>query len=329
MSKSYREIDYRLRLAKNVERKMLAEAFRRLSKFARVDFYRYVGMGSLYFSDFILFHRALGFRQMISIEKAENAVNQERFRFNQPFKCVQIEFGSTNSVLPKLSWEMNNVVWLDYDGKLTKEVLADTFLIASQIASGSMFLISINSNSFGNPDEEDDKSEEDSKLLSPLKALEKILGKEKIPAGTTKTDLEGWKLAEIYRQILNNEIEEALNERNQVLTIDKRVQYQQLFNFHYEDGAKMLTVGGIFYTEESKLKLDECVFHELDFYRPHNESYRINAPLLTFKEIRALNVCLPFDDKDCEQPLPPISESDKNKYAQLYRYYPTFAETEI
>lgn len=325
MAKSYREIDYRLRPAKNVERKMLAEAFGRLSKFARVDFYRYVGMGSLYFSDFVLFHRALGFREMISIEKEENLTIQERFNFNKPFNCVDIKFGSTSAILPNLSWDSKNIVWLDYDGKLNKEILADTFLVISQITSGSIFLISVNSKILEITDEEGN-------TLPPVEALERAVGKNKIPSGTTKDDLTGWKLAEIYRQIITNEIEDALNERNQSLPSNQRIQYQQLFNFHYEDAAKMLTVGGIFYTEDLKSAFDECAFHELDFYRPEDKSYLLGkVPILTFKEIRALNSCLPFEDNDTQykQSLPPISDEDKNKYARLYRYYPTFAETEI
>jgi hypothetical protein len=325
MSKSYREIDYRLRPAKNVERKMLAEAFGRLSRFARVDFYRYVGMGSLYFSDFILFHRALGFREMISIEKEENATIKERFDFNKPFNCVDIKFGSASSILPNLSWDAKNIVWLDYNGKLNKEILADTFLVVSQIALGSIFLISVNSKIL-------EITDNTGKPLPPVEALENAIGKNKVPVGTTKDNLTGWKLAEIYRQIITNEIEDALNERNVSLPVNERIQYQQLFNFHYEDDAKMLTMGGIFYTEDIKSTLDECAFQELDFYRSDEKAYPLGkVPLLTFKEIRALNSCLPFVDDDTEykKSLPPISEEDKNKYARLYRYYPTFAETDV
>lgn len=324
MRESYREIDYRLRPAKNVERKMLAEAFTRLSKFARVDSYRYVGMGSLYFSDFVLFHRSLGFQQMISIEKAEYITKQERIRFNQPFKCVQVEFGTTNSILPNLTWEMKNVVWLDYDGKLDKEKLADIFLISSQISPGSMFIVSINVNSFDN--------ETNKKKVSPLNMLKNAVGDKKVRARITSKDLTGWKLAEVCRQIISNEIDDGRTERNQYSPKDERIKYQQLFNFHYEDGAKMLTVGGIFYTEKSKQMLKECAFDELDFYRPDETPFLLGkVPLLTFKEIRALNSCLPFtgDDTEYKKSLPPITEEDKNKYARLYRYYPTFAETEV
>jgi hypothetical protein len=55
MSSSYRKINYTLRPAKNIERKMLCEAFHKLHPFGKVQNYRYIGFGSTYFSDFILF----------------------------------------------------------------------------------------------------------------------------------------------------------------------------------------------------------------------------------------------------------------------------------
>lgn len=48
---SYREVNYSVRPAKSVERKMMIEAFRRLHLAWGIGCYRYVGMGSIYFSD--------------------------------------------------------------------------------------------------------------------------------------------------------------------------------------------------------------------------------------------------------------------------------------
>ena len=87
MAASYERIHYGLRPAKNVQRKMLVETFRRLSEFGAVDSYRYVGFGSTYFSDFSLFHKTLGIRSMISIER--DLSNRKRFEFNRPFNCAK------------------------------------------------------------------------------------------------------------------------------------------------------------------------------------------------------------------------------------------------
>ena len=86
MPGTYEKINYSLRPAKSIERKMLGNAFRKLSDFGAVESYRYIGFGSTYFSDFILFHKALGIKHMISIERDRE--NEERFRFNCPFRCI-------------------------------------------------------------------------------------------------------------------------------------------------------------------------------------------------------------------------------------------------
>ncbi|RMG75351.1 MAG: hypothetical protein D6711_06830, partial [Chloroflexi bacterium] len=64
MPSSSRKINYGLRPAKHIERKMLIEIFRRLSEFGSVESYRYIGFGALYFNDFYQFHKYLGIQNM-------------------------------------------------------------------------------------------------------------------------------------------------------------------------------------------------------------------------------------------------------------------------
>ena len=68
MTASFRKIDYRVRPAKHAERMMMCEAFARLGAFDELPSYQYVGLGSVYFVDFLLFHRILGIRDMVNIE---------------------------------------------------------------------------------------------------------------------------------------------------------------------------------------------------------------------------------------------------------------------
>ncbi|HYX17747.1 MAG TPA: O-methyltransferase, partial [Nostoc sp.] len=55
------------------------DSLRCLSPFGEVAAYRYVGFGSTYFSDFILFHKSLHIEDMISIEKDKYA--KTRFEY--------------------------------------------------------------------------------------------------------------------------------------------------------------------------------------------------------------------------------------------------------
>src|ERR1700761_6192677 len=113
MSSSFEKINYSLRPNKSIERKMICEAFTRLSLLDHLSNYRYIGMGSAYFADFILFHRNLGMTNLISIEKEES--KKARFEFNKPFSCIDIKYGNSSTVLPNLELEKSkNIVWLDY-----------------------------------------------------------------------------------------------------------------------------------------------------------------------------------------------------------------------
>ena len=82
---SFTRFNYLVRPSKQVERKLFIEAFHRLAVggFAWSD-YIYVGLGSVYFADFILFHKYLYINRMICVE-AESI--PKRMRFNRPFDC--------------------------------------------------------------------------------------------------------------------------------------------------------------------------------------------------------------------------------------------------
>jgi hypothetical protein len=319
--KSYRKIDYRLRPAKSIERKMLAEAFRKLSEFGRVDKYTYVGLGSVYFSDLILFHRALGFRRMVSIEDEDDTIIQDRFLFNVPFsrKSLELRFGSAGNEMAQMSWDVRSIVWLDYDRKLSSDKLSDIAFVCSKAVSGSVIIVSVNASSAST----DEELTEEGK---PIEKFKSAMGAGRVPAGTTSKSLSGWGTAQVCRTIIQNEIEEALKQRNGILPPGGKMRYQQLFNFRYSDGAKMLTVGGVLYDEGQEHILKKCAFDQLDFYRPGEDAHNIRAPLLTFKELRALDAHLPSDFDGCTVPVP---AEDIEKYAEVYRYFPYFVESEF
>ena len=139
---SFCDINYAIRPAKAVERKMMVEGFRRLELAWPLSTYRYIGMGSVYFADFQLFHQTLGLDDMISIEREDQY--KPRFEFNRPFRCVKIKYGESSDVLAALSWEKRSLVWLDYDGKLEASVISDLQSIVQKVVSGSVVSVSVN-----------------------------------------------------------------------------------------------------------------------------------------------------------------------------------------
>jgi len=312
MPGSYESINYALRPAKNIERRMLCEVFRRLVEFGRLDSYMYIGFGSTYFSDFSLFHKSLRIINNVSIER--DAVNKKRFEFNRPYKCIRLEFGESNEILPKLTWNMRTIAWLDYDYKLNQGILTDVAFVCSNAPSGSIIVVTV-----------DAKPEELGKRIESLKSG---IEEQKLPQGLSEAKLGEWGTADICRRIIANEIDATINARNGGKPPGARFLYKQLFNFHYADGAKMLTVGGIIYDEGQSGLEAKCGFEQLDFVRTGEESCTIEVPSLTLKEIRYLDRQLPCADL-AQIDAPSIPAKDISRYAQIYRYFPAFVEAEI
>jgi len=327
MSNSYRSINYSLRPAKNIERKMLCDTFRRLSYFDKIESYRYIGFGSTYFSDFILFHKALDIRDMMSIEK--DVDNEERFKFNCPFQCIKIEFNHSNEVLPSLDWDVRTILWLDYDGKLDTTVLTDVACFCANALPGSVIVVTVNAHrdilDYSELEQPYNPIEELHKFR--LQELIERVGEEKIPQGVEGKNLNRKGIAKVYHTIITNEIHQTLNDRNGVLEDGHKIRYKQLFNFHYADQAPMLTVGGVLYEEKQSKIINECRLESLPFVRTGTDPYLIEVPNLTYQELRYLDKYLPLEENN--RPEVPIPEEDIEKYARMYRYFPTFAEAEM
>ena len=312
VSPSFQRINYALRPAKNVERKMLADAFHHLARFQPVKDYRYIGLGSVYFSDFVLFHRVLGITDMLCIERETGSA--DRVEFNRPFGCVKIEMSTTAGVLPTLPWDKRSIVWLDYDSVLTASALSDVDTVVSRAPSGSVLAVTLNVHP---------------KLLGDsLDEMREDLGEEILPQRITPKDFEGWKGAAYYWRVLSETVRTSLERRNDGHTDSSPMRFDQLFNFRYQDSSKMLTLGGLICSEAEVPIRDACGLDRLDFYRPGPEPFVIDVPKLTFREIRYLDRRLPSGHPN-DGDLHGIPSEDLDRYSKLYRFFPGFVEAEF
>lgn len=313
MSGSSNRINYNLRPAKHIERKMICDAFRRLSEFGAVEAYRYVGLGSFYFRDFSLIHRLLNITSMISIER--EVAEADRYRFNVPFKCVELCFGQSNAILPTLTWEERTIAWLDYDGELDASILTDVSFLCSSVVPGSVVLFSMNVNATRG-------------VRNPREVLANELGEANIPGNVTDADFIEWGKAAICRRIVNNKIEETLASRNGTRGSNNKLIYKQLFNFRYKDGAMMLTVGGLIHEVSQGGLVAKAAFQDLQFVRFGEDPYEISVPMLTYKELGYLNAHLPSEDIEIIDRRA-IPFEDVRQYGRVYRYFPHFADAEF
>lgn len=306
---SYREVHYSRRPAKRVHQKMIVDALQGLEAFATLDRYRYIGLGSISFNDFSLVHRRLGIEKMISIERAEG----ERCEFNAPFNSIEVIEGETNDVLPRLDYEIPTICWLDFDSKLTKAVLRDVNVLAKRLESGSVLIVTLNAQ----PDPLDERVPE----------LTDNVGAGHVPGGTSESDMAQWGTSEVYREILQNEIDEALTETNAMAQGSIEFQDDHIFNFQYQDagGPKMVTAGWVIYQAMHAKHRQASGLSCWEFTEDVPEPYRIKVPILTEKEILFLNDQLPpgGDLPDVEF----LPRKDIQDYAKIYSYMPTFVET--
>jgi len=306
------QIDYNLRPAKHIERVMLSHSLRRLAPFGAVESYRYVGFGALYYRDFRLFHRDIGITDMVSLEIDTNS--KVRYEYNIPFSCVKTLFGPSIELLPTLAWDVRTVLWLDYTGKLERNMLADVGFFASNCVPGSVLIVTVN-------------VQADRFADGPLRHLIERVAEENVPTDLTDKKLTGWGLSAASRRILRNKVKETLVGRNGPRALGARMRFNQLFNFEYADEAKMLTFGGVFFEEGQKAVVASCNFETLPFIRREEDPYRIEVPKLTYKEIHYLQSQFPGNESQIEQNGVPEEEVDR--FRKVYRYFPVFTPTEI
>ncbi|MDG2524602.1 hypothetical protein P6166_04425 [Stenotrophomonas sp. HITSZ_GD] len=315
MAGSYAKIDYRVRPAKSIERKMLVDSFRALRSFGAVEKYRYVGLGSVYFTDFSLVHRALGIEEMVSIEDAQDLTVQARFRLNVPFGNIQMHFGASTAVLQKLKWNVRTICWLDYDGALAASCLEDVAYFVRNAPSGSLLLLSLNAGPIQSSGSEG---------MKPLDTLKVQVGAEAVPADVENKHLSGWGVGDVYRRIVMAVIEEALRVRGSTGGSSSRMTFEPVYNFRYADGTKMVTFGGVLVEDAHKGVFRACNFEQFEFCRFGGDAYLIEAPLVTYAEMRHMDS--ERTKASCRLPLP---AAEIEKYAKFYRYFPKFVEAEI
>jgi hypothetical protein len=307
---SSKVIDYRVRAAKQIERRIIAEVLNQLVLMGGGPaHYRYIGMGSIAFMDFQLFHRVIGLRDMLSIEHEKHA---DRAQFNQPLACIQVLPGEAHDVLPTLDLTGRPILWLDYDGKLSDSMLDDAALCARKLEKGAVLMVTVNCESGKKP------QGEVANVKNRIKAT-------RLPTGFGAPHLVGWKYADFIRSMFVDEMQAVMAVRNTGKAFKDRLQFRQFLYFAYRDNARMCTIGWIFDAAEGTKVLESAKIDKLEAYRPGADHFLINPPVITPVETRHVNRQLP-SARGAALVCPGLSKEELDEYAKLYRHYPMFYE---
>lgn len=315
MPGTFKKIDYRLRPAKHAERVMLIDLFKRM-RFAQIETYRYIGFGSVAFVDFRMVHKALGIKDLVSIEATEEADEQTRFSHNNPYAGLTLHFGHSSKVLPTLDLGKRSLVWLDYDGSLSRSMANDLATVGRQAPSGTFVGVTFTT---AFPTEGPARQSE-------LKRL-----KEEFPdflSDDTKANaFDGAKFAEFGRSALGALLEKAVSDADAGGKDAGAIRsVRQICFFKYKDGAPMVTVGWFVVSQADMPTFDACHFEALPFVRTGSTPFLIKIPLVTPLEVREMERRLP--DLATATDLDWIPADERKNFGSVYRYLPQFSVVE-
>ncbi|MFD2113255.1 O-methyltransferase [Thiorhodococcus fuscus] len=311
---SFDSVNYSLRPSKSIERQIVFEGVRDLQMHLKLTELVYVGLGSVWFTDFIMAHRMLRIEEMISIEREE--IGYKRAKFNSPYATVQVMHGSSSEILPVLcndeNWKSRPwLIWLDYDGDFDEEMKGDLQMLIERAPMNSLLVSTFNAcpRSYG-------KNPED--RLGRLQELFRSVVPDNLPKRSVKEEERMQQtLADISLRYMQSVAEEASRPGGFVPAI--RIPYQ--------DGAPMVTVGGVLPEEGNRHEVEQITQSEDWLCRPDKP---IVAPHLTMREAAVLQSQLPCTDRLTRDRIRQLGfdleESQIETFQKYYRQYPTFAQ---
>lgn len=291
------EAPYAFRPAKRIQRLMLCDALGALRLLRPLEEYQYIGFGHWQFVDFELMRRAVGVRQMFSIERNTN--EQARFEENAPFEEIRLLFDTAFACLQSDEIDLSKptIAWLDYTARLDSSVLQDLRLLAEKVPVGSVVAATFNCH----PDREDQR----------LEALERAVGE--VPGDVREDDLDRDGLPRVQRRILVEQLEGTAQKRGDNASIS------QFMFLRYKDRAPMAFWAGLVGDGSEAIATTMDTLGRYEQFRDGDDFLDVSVPQLSTREVIALN-------KSISEGNPPslrgVPEDQCEAYGRLHRWYP-------
>jgi hypothetical protein len=288
---------YAFRPAKRIQRLMFCDALRTLRSLRAMDDYQYVGLGHWQFVDFELMRREVGVRRMYSMD--HNTNDRARFEENLPFDEIGLLFGAAGDCLQDESIDLSRptIAWLDYTAKLDSTVLQDLRLLVEQVPVGSVVAATFNCH----PDREDQR----------VDALERKVGE--VPGDVTEEDLGHDGLPKVQRRIVVEQLDATAQNRG-----DGALICQFMF-LRYVDRSPMVFWAGLVADESDPMENVMAALGRHEQFRGGEEFLDVSVPLLTTREVIALNK----DIREGHQPsIRGVPRDECEAYGRLHRWYP-------
>ena len=324
--RSFEYVNYMFRPKKQIERKIIIEILQELKKEIPLSEYLYIGFGSIYYYDFILFHKMLNMNNLLSIDDKST---RRRFEFNRPYDFILFENKISTNFLSEYDWKQKTALWLDYDYKLEDIVLSDLKIIAKNCKKGDILIITLNA------------------------YCEKYWHKREQARGNFYRKF-GTYISNKHRdkkyytpQKFPLLLQDVIINYLMTMSEYRDIEFYKLFSFRYQDTAPMFTIGGIFDDNGELLNKDW-----INRFISTNEVIKdINVPILTYCEKFYLDSHIEELKQKVEEIEDEIGEGDSSlmeekmtekinemlpfelrsfydlkSYIEYYRYYPQYYE---
>lgn len=313
---SARFLAYDLRPAKQAERLMLVEYLRCAAECGlKLGDYRYVGMGGNRFYDFLLLHRFAGVRSMISLEHDDEMFL--RARFNKPFEFIEVKQETVADFLASDNYEEPSIVWLDYDGGLSRDMLTDVETLGVVAQPGSFFFVTA--------------------LAEYPRFLQKINDEQRlnwfreelgdVAQGLAQDDMQISRSALAIQKCIRTALESAFAFRG-----DGKLSLH--FAVEYSDSTRMVTIGGFFGSEEMGDEVSRRVRTNIPALADLGDvCFRLKSLNITDRERQLFDIAVTANDKRKREYRKLIelgfTERDLQNYASIFRFTPRYVEAII
>lgn len=309
---SFDVVNYSLRPCKSIQRDLVFDGMRMLQGQIDLEQLVYIGFGSIWFTDFVLAHRFLRVRDMISIER--NEIGYKRAQFNSPYATVRVIHGVSSKILPNLVKdgriaERPWMIWLDSDAELEEALLGDSRFLIEKAPPNSVLLITFNGldHRYGHAPERPDR-------------LRELLGDvvpDNISKGACKGERLRTTLAELTLDFMKSVAATSAREGGFVPSV----------RIVYKDSSPMVTVGGILPSKADAAAATN-VIKMPDW--PCQPCKPVVVPHLTLREAAVLQSQLPRPDaltRDLVRKLGfDLEDEQIEAFETYYRQYPSFAQ---
>lgn len=277
--------------------------------------YRYVGMGGNRFYDFLLLHRFVGVRSMVSLEHDEEMFR--RAEFNKPFQFIDVKQESVSDFLATDGYDKPSIVWLDFDGGVSQDMLADIETLGVVAQPNSFFFVTVFA---GFP-----------RYLQRLNDAERLdwfreeLGD--IAQGLVQEDMQLSRASRAIQKCLRTALESAFGFRG-----DGELCLQ--FSVDYSDTTRMVTVGGFFGSTDIGREIQKRIQVNLPaLHGLGEETFRLRNLNITDRERQLFDLAATARDKRKKEYRKLIalgfSDQDLQNYASIFRFAPRYVEAII